>query len=274
MPISLIDLASTRRGRHTWRAASPDVSTPWLQYLAERYRDLRTESTIPINRIQFDGLSFDVTAIRRRLTEAVLPDRSAGPLAVARSDFGETVSYCILAEKHSTRFGYKALRDREAINLPGRGIDAIGVEEANSGRLRLILGETKTSAEASSPPQVVDTAKDSLREQHLGHFADPHCTCSKVFDAARRAWDQRTQEMLFAAALFLEAHDWQRLDLVSFCCLVRQQNRYTENDYGSFKERPDDFGPCSIRFVIFCVPGDDIEKVVTEWLHLARSQEN
>lgn len=276
MPIELIDLSNSQCNGHCWRSASPDEDTPWLDYLAKRYREIRTEAVTPILEVQYDGLTFDVKRIQRRLAKAVLPKRSKGPLAVARSDFGETISYCILKEQYETLFGYKSLRDRELTNLPGRGIDAIGIEEVDTGRLRLILGETKTSSDASSPPRVVDsdTIEDCLRKQHLGHLSDLEKTCSKIFDAARRAWDGRIQSLLFASGFLFEAKKWEMLEVVCFSCLVRQQNRYTENDYGSFKDSPDDYIPSSIRFVIFCVPGDDIESVVTKWLDLAQGKED
>src|SRR5207237_641083 len=77
-------------------------------------------------------------------------------------DFAETISYCLLADVFKTRFGYKSLRDRELVQLTGRGIDAIGIEVEENGDIRLVLGETKLSDEAKSPPAVVDKGDDCL----------------------------------------------------------------------------------------------------------------
>jgi hypothetical protein len=89
-----------------------------------------------------DGLTFGKQAIENRLRQAAIPPRGGGNFAVPRSDFGETVAYCLLEERFGTRFGYKSIRDRELPRLPGRGIDAIGIEYTENGPLRLVLGET------------------------------------------------------------------------------------------------------------------------------------
>jgi hypothetical protein len=40
-----------------------------------------------------------VEALRERLRVAAIPARGSGRLAVARSDFGETLAYCLLTQE-------------------------------------------------------------------------------------------------------------------------------------------------------------------------------
>jgi len=274
LPLLIVDIERFDSDGHTWCAVRPVDDEKWIEYLAIKYRDLRTEPIVPLSDLIMDGITvLSCDAIKHRLANAVLPTRGLGILSVARSDFGETISYCLLEDYYSTRFGYKSIRDRELVQLPGRGIDAIGVECLDQERLHLVLGETKTSTDHRSPPQVVDSAPDSLRAQHRGHLSEIGITCRKVWDAARRARDKETQELLIACALYLEEKRWDKLSLVAFSCLVRPRSLYKTTDYGSFRQNPDQFCPCKIRFTAFCVPSDEIEIVVDEWLNLARGRE-
>jgi hypothetical protein len=66
--------------------------------------------------------------------------------------------------------------------------------------MMLVIGETKVSGEAKSPPQVVDQSADSLRNQHLGHLNDREVTANKIFHSARHALDRDVRDLLFAGA--------------------------------------------------------------------------
>lgn len=274
MPLAIIDIERFEDKPHCWCAVVPNAGEEWLQYLANKYRELRTEPVVPLSDIAVDGITvLKKSALEQVLARAVLPDRGTGKFSVARSDFGETISYCLLKDKYGTLFGYKSIRDRELIQLTGRGIDAIGVECPDGEPLHLILGETKTSADPSSPPQVVDSNRDSLRAQHQAHLSELQNTCRKVWDAARRSRDKHTQDLLSVAALYLQEEQWQNLRVVAFSCLVRPRNLYKSTDYGSFLNSPTDFHPSKIRFTTFCVPFDDMEAVIDKWLELAQGNE-
>jgi hypothetical protein len=274
LPLVIIDIERFDSDGHTWCAVSPIDGEEWLDYLANKYRELRTEPIVPLSDLVMDGITvLACDALKHRLENAVLPDRGSGILRVERSDFGETISYCLLEDGYGTRIGYKSIRDRELIQLTGRGIDAIGVECSDEDGLCLVLGETKTSADHRSPPQVVDTGEDSLRAQHCGHLSEIDNTSRKVWDAARRARDKKTQELLFACALYFQDERWDKLSIIAFSCLVRPRSLYKTTDFGSFHNNPDQFSPCRIRFTTFCVPSEDLETVVDEWLNMARGEE-
>lgn len=138
---------------HLYLCLEPETQSEWLQKLAETYVQLRSDSPTPISPEVFDGLSVvDITAIQSRLRQSTLPTRIGGNLDVIRSDFGEVSSYIALEQLFSTMLGYKSVRDRETIQLTGRGIDAVGVEsEDDLPQITLVLVETKVSDEDASP---------------------------------------------------------------------------------------------------------------------------
>jgi hypothetical protein len=249
---------------HKFLCCEPeDAGEEWLDKLAETYLILRSSTHSPLNPIIYDGLSLDVTELRRKIETANLPDFHGGIFDVVRSDFGEVWSYVVMESDFATRFGYKSVRDRETIQLPGRGIDGIGVEY-NLNKLTLILLETKVSDEVVSPPQVVDIAKDSLRNQHLDHLNNRKKTYKKILDCGRRSWEEDTRDLLFAAAVYFEREAWDKMDLICSCFLVRSSKVYKTTDFGTFQTSTEDYLPAKIRFIVMCTP-KTVDEMVKLW---------
>ena len=242
---------------HEYICLEPRAAPEWLEKIAEVYVQLRSDSPTPVSPEIFDGVGVvNLDRIRARLQRATLPTRIGGNLDIVRSDFGEVSSYIALEDLFSTNLGYKSVRDRETIQLTGRGIDAIGVEvEESLPYITLVLSETKVSDENASPPQVVDTATDSLRNQHLGHLESIETCAKKVWDVARKAVDEEVRVFMLLAALRFEMGQWDKLKLVCCCFLVRPNALYTESDFGTFRTSPNDYVPASVRFMILRTPG-------------------
>lgn len=223
--------------RHEFAVVHP-VGDVWSARLAVEYRQLRGEAQAEPDPSFFAGLDFDVDAVRRRLMQAVMPRRRGGNFDVVRSDLGELLLAHLCAAMYGVECGYRSIRDRELSDIPGRGIDLIGVEVPDPGAadwlVTLVLGEAKVSSEAASPPRVVDTAEDSLRNQHLGHLKYPAATARKVFDAGRRCKHASTRNLMMLAAALLEDGIWRQLRLVAASLLVRPSSCATNADFGSF----------------------------------------
>jgi len=127
-----------------FQAIAPD-SADWLTIVADEYVSLRAESAVPLTDISLDGIRVvGVERLIERLRHATIPvyapsDAPGDPprtLNVVRSDFGEMLCYLLMEHDHNTRFGYKSVRDRELTQLPGRGIDAVGVVRRGSACVR------------------------------------------------------------------------------------------------------------------------------------------
>jgi len=258
---------------HRYLCLKPNQKVDWQEQLARVYIDLRGGSPTPLSPLIFEGVQIlDVSGLRTRIERSTLPKKRDSNFDVVRSDFGEVWSYVVLEGSFSTMFGYKQVRDRESIQWPGRGIDAIGVEYSDvSSKLALILVETKVSDEPASPPQVVDMAPDSLKAQHQTHLTEHDETCRKVWDVSRRALKQDVRNLLFTAALYLQDRRWDKLDLVCCCFLVRSTDVYQPSDFGSFRSSPSDYSPSLIRFLIMRIPGR-VNEAVNSWYSKAMEQ--
>lgn len=226
----------------------------WLDELAVEYVKLRTEANFPVSEIRVDGIEvLDAAGVQARIQRATTPRRTGGNFDVLRSDLGEVLAYLILEHLYETSIGYKSVRDRELIQLPGRGIDAVGIE-SRGHQLALCLAEAKVSEESASPPAVVDSAPDSLRNQHLGHLGDSEVTSRKLWDVARRCRDAEQQRLFMTAALLFEYNRFDLLSIISCCVLTRPQSRYQITDFGSFRASPEAYVPAHIRFLVVRIP--------------------
>lgn len=261
-------------GVHRFRVMTPDHDE-WLEGLARLYRELRTATRVPLADLGLGGVEFDTKDLAVILAKTQIPTRlgTGGPkqLAVERSDIGELALAIVGEVIHGYQYGYRSIRDRELVDQPGRGIDQIGVKEVTleSGDLVCVLslGEAKLSVDKKSPPGVVDSSKDSLRKQHIGHLAEREESIKKVIGAGQKTADPVVAKQLIRAGM-LWSKDSELLTVRSTSMLVRD-NSHKETDFGTFRSAPSDFDPGHIDFTILVIDTDDIETVVERFLELA-----
>lgn len=239
--------------------------------LAGEYRNLRAQCAVSINSVNVEGIGVvDTTRIRSLLASKTIPLPRGGYFDVIRSDMGETLAYIILEQKYNIQIGYKSVRDRELIQLPGRGIDVVGVEDNDT--LVLLLGEVKVSDEGRHPPLVVDYKDDSISKSLIRHIKNHKETSRKIWDIARRTRDEVVQRLLFTAALYWDKQMWSYLRVVCCGVLLRSRDKYNEKDFGLLKDKPELVAPAKVRFLIVCVHGD-LEETVSEFCRLATAAE-
>jgi hypothetical protein len=269
--VSFTSLQDDSEGVHRYQVFAESGDPAWLESVAKEYVALRTATAAPLSEVSLEGIDVvSVDLVQKRLAQAVIPHRKSSPLDVVRSDFGEVLLYALLEGEHGTKLGYKSIRDRELIQLAGRGIDAVGVEDCpEPGCIALVLGEAKVSDEDRSPPRVVDAANDSLREQHLGNLADRGATADKIFDQSRHVANAEVRNRLIAAALLLEDERWDKLRIVACCALVRSTARLAPGDFGTFRATPSDYTPAAIRFLVVRLP-ESVEDTVTKWYQIVQ----
>lgn len=243
----------------------PTPGSDWLNAVAKTYTGLRTATIVPMQSVSLDEISVvDVKQIEQRLKAASIPKRNKakGNFDVLRSDFGEAVSFMILRDKHAMRLVYTGIRDRELVNIPGRGPDCFGVEDGD--KITIVIGEVKVTTDEKCPPGVVETAKDCLRVQHVDHMKDLSKTSDKLWHMSRHCRDIETQRLAHTALLYLDYGQLSKIRIVAFSLLVRQKNHYKPADFGTFKSSPATFQPADVRFVTFCVPMA-IEELIDQW---------
>jgi hypothetical protein len=256
---------------HEFRILKLDESVDWMKELALEYVKLRTACRAPPRSISVEGIGVVSTeAIMKRLQAATMPVRRADNFDVVRSDFGEVLCYAILEREYGVRFGYKSVRDREIIDSPGRGIDAIGIEDGPM--LTIVLGETKVSDDKKSPPAVVDVNDDGLAKQHKAHLKENATTARKLWNTSRHVEDADLRDLYFAAAMLVEEGRFDKLKIVGCSFLVRSKEVCTHKDFGSFKNKPVDYSPAHIRFLIVRLP-EAVEAIVGRWHDLVKNTE-
>jgi hypothetical protein len=263
---------------HEYRIVEAAIPS-WLEEIAAKYRRLRTSCDIDPDEVSLDGVTILSTdQLMKRFAQAAIPERRGGNFDVLRSDFGEMILALHGELEYGYCYGYRPVRDRELPGQPGRGIDQIGVKaviDSSSGltKIALILGEAKVSSDKNSPPAVVDTADDCLRKQHLFHLNNRTITCDKVVNAGRRCADRETQRNLLLAGELLRVGRLDRLDIICHSLVVRPKSLSSVSDFGTFKTSVSDFAPGVIRFIIFRLPDDDLEGMISKFAELARSSE-
>lgn len=263
---------------HHFSTHEPEDFAAWIRVVADEYVRLRTTFAAPLPDVfDFPGLgSFSGAAIKARVALATVPEQDYHKknFSVLRSDLSEVAAYMLLERTFGTEIAFKLVRDRELTQLPGRGIDAIGIEM--SDKHVIVLTEVKFSTETcrdGKAPQVVDTSPDGMRNQHLGHIAERTDTVNKLMDCARRASTDSERDNLLAAAVYLENEVWNEVDLVSCCVLVRPKDCYTVADFGSFRQSPLDYEPANVRFLVWKLPGT-MENILEAWAEAVENKVN
>lgn len=269
LSLALIEHFRRIDGEHCYRMLEFDGSLPWVKEAATRYRELRTASPTPISAVIADGITLlDTAAVEARAAKASIPTpRTKGPSGfnILRSDFGELLAILILRQEFGTQFGYLSLRDRELPQVPGRGIDTIGIEVTPlSSRLRLVLTEVKVSDEGRTPPRVVDAQKDAISVQHRQHIGDLSVTSDKVFEVGRKTLNEDLRNYLMAASTYIDNGDWDKLEIVCCAVLVRSVGLFKETDFGTILTDPTNVSPATVRFLILCTP-EAVDQVVKDW---------
>lgn len=253
---------------------SEDDMDVWLEMLADEYIRLRTGKQKALEKISTEGIDIVDTSLvesrlrsfEKRRLQASVPRYQPGNFSVLRSDFGELLNYVLLEDYYRTVIFKKSIESRRATYQIERGIDAIGVESKIP--IELIISEVKVSDENASPPQVVDRQqKDCLRIQHLHHITkrlEIDGTFDKIADLFKNVADKETAQFLKQVEWYLFQEDWRSLHYVACSALVRPQDKYSKQDFGSFQSRPGDYAPAYIRFLIISVPYD-IDTMVRKW---------
>jgi hypothetical protein len=247
-------------------------SINWLDSLAEEYVRILTRRETHLKNVKMsEDTVMDMSRIQQYLRRASIPRFEPGNFGVIRSDFGELLCYMLLERDYHTSFGEKSIYARELRDRPGRGIDAIGIEE--NDLLTLVLCEVKVSDDQSSPPGVVDRGEDCLSRQQQHHLAQLYEeTKNKVWRAASRVRDERIAELLDTAVLYLEENKLERLRIVSCNVLVRPGTKYKRTDFGSFRADPTQYGPAVIRFLIACIP-ENVDAIIRKWYDVVQNTE-
>lgn len=239
------------RDGHLFKAVK--LKPGWVQVAGAEYAQLRAGKLSKLREITLDGVSIvETDKLQALINSATIPVPSAntdiGNFDILRSDLGEVLSYLYLENNHNTSLCDKSITSRERHDMPGRGIDCVGIESA--AKLCLVLGEVKVSDESSRKPKVVDDNHDSLSKSLGKHVAHRKETCKKLWTVVQKTEDEALQNRLAAAIFYFDAGQWDKVDIVCAAILVRPQNHYHNRDFGNLLSDQTAVHPGKVRFII------------------------
>jgi len=254
-----------------------DVLESFIQKFAEKYLDQRSQTQFDYHTINehvlYDNLEFDTDALKQIISKNAIPiDRSreqglqpAVLNDIYRSDLGELLMTYYFEEKlpEGERFviPLKNITFRERSELPCRGLDAIGYK-CTDGKVEILLGEAKVSADKSSPPAVVHSNADSLYKTQLQYKNDVHVVIQRLSDYARRL-NNKDATIIGWAIVLLENDNSNKCAVTYGCTLIRDYTCVKEtSDFGKLKSNVTEFEPGKVHFSILSFRNKNIEETV------------
>ena len=183
----------------------------------------------------------------------MIPDQYNGKLPqldIRRSDFAEIIARITLQDLFQTKIPFDNIKMRERSDKSARGIDIVGYEQSNDGKMQLIICEVKLSTEVS-PPQVVDQTKDSLSNQIKKHLENKEETQKRLLEIYHKITDEEQKQILLKIIVMLATSN-KDLSIVACPFLVRERSLYVKTDFGSFLTNQQQFSPATLRFIIVC----------------------
>jgi len=262
---------------HRYKKIDINVFDAFIQKFAEKYLEQRSQTQFDYNTINekvlYENLGFGTDTLKQIISKNAVPvdfkrEQKIQPAIlndIYRSDLGELLMTYYFEEKlpESERFviPLKNITFRERAELPGRGLDAIGYKYYE-GKVEILLGEAKVSADKNSPPAVVDSTNDSLYETQLKHKKDVPMVIQRLSDYARRL-NSTDATIIGFAIISLERNLTDKYSVTYGCTLIRDNTCLNEtSDYGKVKSDAKTFEPGKIHFSILSFSNKSIQETV------------
>jgi len=263
---------------HVHKKINIPVNDSFVKKFAEMYLAQRSQTLFDYKEVNqqavFNNLGFGTDVLRQIITKNAIPidkNREQGlqPAVlndIYRSDLGELLMTYYFEEKlpEGERFiiPLKNITFRELADLPGRGLDAVCYRNDLEGKVEILLGEAKVSADKKSPPQVVDKTNDSIFKTQLKHKNEVPVVIQRLSDYARRL-NIKDAEIIGFAIVCMESGLSDKVCLTYGCTLIRDYNCVNENtDYGKMKTNEKDFEPGKVHFLILSFSDKNIDETV------------
>ncbi len=174
--------------------------------------------------------------------------------SVQRSEFAEILASICLEELFKTTMPVSNIKYKELSDRSSRGIDILGYETDGSN-LSLIICEVKASSDKNNPPGVVDSGKDCLRNQLITYISDKNKTLDRINTLRKKCMDLENKKIMTKISMLWGKQDHSQLNVVLCPVLIREKDKYDVKDFGSFRQKPSDFNPGKIRYLILCLHG-------------------
>lgn len=263
---------------HTHSKIDIPVIDAFIKKFAEKYIEQRSQTQFDYKSIGestlFDNLGFGTEVLKNIITKnAVAIDskrehglRPAILNDIYRSDLGELLMTYYFEEKipEGERFviPLKNITFRERADMPGRGLDAIGYRKISDSEIEILLGEAKVSEQKKTPPNVVDSTKDSIYKTQKKYIEDEPMVIQRLSDYARRL-NGKDAEIIGFAILSIQHKLQNNCSITYGCTLIRDYNCVNETaDFGKMKTNSQEFEPGKVHFSILSFKDKNIPETV------------
>lgn len=263
---------------NTFTYNSVKVFDKFIDKFAQRYVEQRSSlDSILAENLRNSDCGFDtdnLMSIIKSNSTFVDPIREKGGIPqiindIYRSDLGEILTTYYFEEKlpEGERFiiPLKNISMRERFDMPGRGIDAIGYRLEDNQKIELLLSEAKVSEQKTSPPAVVDVAKDSIYASQKLHHDNQPLVLQRLTEYVRHLSTSEDFTALATLIIAMSSSQTDKYSITYGCGLVRD---YTcadpDKDFGKMKSHVEDFKPGTVNFAIFSFT----EKTISETVDL------
>lgn len=222
-----------------------------------------------------DELGFELSEVekhlRNLLNDTIPSEDDGGIVSTPRSDFPEIFASLCLESLFDTNIPVDLIEKKDTLDQPGRGVDILGYEEI-AGHLHLLLCEVKGSSEDRNPPLVITGKDDSLDEQLQEFVLNKDKIEKNIMLIYRKSKEQSDKKKLAELLLrFQESPNDTKIILCPF--LVRELEKYGDEDYKHFKNNSKDYEPYKLRFLAVCID-DNITKLSEDIYEFARGSED
>lgn len=249
-----------------------DVCDAYVTECAADYKSLLTKTEFDIEGldtdVRFTDTGFSTNHIKEIIKKYSLPKRNTVDKKsdIYRSDLGELHLLRFFEKELHSKYPEEAnfviplknIEHRENVDMPARGLDLIGYRVLD--KLTLLIGEAKVSDERASPPQVVNSTEDSIYKTHTKHRTETEYLLRKLSNVLRKL-DFEHAFYLSQIVFHLEENALEKIRIVYACCLLRDSECFSDNDFGKMKTNSNEFEPNTVHFVVYCF-SDSISNLV------------
>jgi len=262
---------------HKYTKIDIPVIDAFIQKFAEKYLEQRSQTQFDYSAINekvlYENLGFGTDALKQIISKNAIPidkkrEQGLDPAVlndIYRSDLGELLMTYYFEEKlpDGERFiiPLKNITFRERADQPGRGLDAIGYKQSD-GKIEILLGEAKVSADKKSPPAVVDSSDDSLYKTQLKHKNDTPLVIQRLCDYARRL-NNTDASIIGLAIVCLQSNLNDKCRITYGCSLIRDYTCVNEaTDFGKLQSNKAKFDDGKVHFSILSFSDKSIKETV------------
>lgn len=195
-----------------------------------------------------------VSELLREISAAAIPHSGVSTnkpahLDLSRNEIAEVIATVAVSELTGAKVPAARVRNKEVRDQPARGLDLLALKL--EPELELVVSEVKASSSSGSPPAVVDSGNDCLREQLRGFVADRRRLFNELNWCIKHCTDEELK-LRIAESMLRLARD--QLPILAFPVLVRPSDVYKLTDFGQLRQRPVQLEPAGIHFCLARIP--------------------